>query len=221
MFSISPKTMNQQVIKLLEKMNSKNQPKIIPVKVDPAGKLDSCYYNVANKISRDGGNIHYGWTIWQTPNLIEAEHHAVWEKDGELLDISPRKEQYDTIMFVPDNDNIFNGNRAVPNVRLNTTSNALIDHFIIYSTAIDKLTGLGKRTDENTLLLLEPIVYKIKVLEIRKDNVSLFYTYGNTIESNCFCGKPKSYINCHGEGVDTLIDTVMNWATLLIKNNTK
>ena len=215
---ISPKETNPQVERLLDVLNAEFE--IVKVEPDPTGRLNSCYYNVADKVKRDGGKIHYGWVIWQSSYLIEAEHHAVWEDDNEnLLDITPRNEHYDTIMFVPDNEKVFDGNMAVPNVRLNATNNALIDHFIIYSKIIDKLTALGKRDSEQVLIMLEPIVEAIDNLGVRKNNVMLFYSEGNTVNSKCFCQSTRPYIKCHGEGIDKLEGDTMKKAKALIRNN--
>jgi len=216
--SISPKETNPQVERLLDVLNAEME--IVKVEADPAGKLNNCYYNVLDKVKRDGGKIHYGWVVWQSSYLVEAEHHAVWEDDEEnLLDITPRKEHYDTIMFVPDNEKVFDGNMAVPNVRLNTTNNGLIDHFIIYSRVIDKLTGLGTRINDESLSIPEPIVEAINGITICRNNTLMFYAEGNTTNSKCFCGSSKTYIKCHGEGIEMLEDGIMKKAKLLIKNN--
>lgn len=48
--------------------------------------------------------IVHGWMIWQLvePDFIEAEFHAVIRLDGALLDITPRLDEEERILFVPD-----------------------------------------------------------------------------------------------------------------------
>ncbi len=216
---ISPKAVNPQVNRLLDLMNAEFEPEIVNVKVEPTAKLASCFFNVKEKIERDGGKIHYGWVIWQHSYLIEAEHHAVWEDMNEnLLDITPQKEHFDTIMFVPDNSNVFNGQMAQPNIRLNTTNNRLIDDFIIYASTIDKLYGMATRIDSQNLSLPEQIVNAIQSLEICKQNVFQFYTTGNKYNSSCFCGSSQPYDVCHGSGVKDLPDELIKKAQLVIQN---
>ncbi|MGL4965857.1 MAG: SEC-C metal-binding domain-containing protein [Inquilinus sp.] len=51
----------------------------------------------------EGGSLLYGWLIWEWPRVfIEAEHHAVWEKDGSLVDITPPSNGERRILFLPD-----------------------------------------------------------------------------------------------------------------------
>lgn len=45
-------------------MNVEFEPELVPVKVDPAAKLNSCYFNVGDKVNRRGREIHYGCAIW-------------------------------------------------------------------------------------------------------------------------------------------------------------
>lgn len=64
-----------------------------------------CHINCMRKKKIDGGDIKYGWTIWQnsTIGFTEAEFHAVWVSDnGEFQDITPRTDGEKRIMFVPD-----------------------------------------------------------------------------------------------------------------------
>jgi len=214
---ISPIEINNFVEQLLDAMNAEFEPEIIQVEILPDGKEASCFFNVQEKIKLCGGKIHFGWVIWQHGYLIEAEHHAVWEDDeGNLLDVTPRKEFYKTIMFLPDNSNVFDGRMAQPNFRLNITNNKLIDDFIVYSETIDKLYGMGKRINDQMLSLPEQIVSVINLLDISKHNVLQFYMYNNDEKSNCFCNSSKPYLNCHGVNVRNLSNEILKRAEKLL-----
>ncbi|HEU4325421.1 MAG TPA: SEC-C metal-binding domain-containing protein, partial [Roseiflexaceae bacterium] len=73
-----------------------------------------CFNNVLAKVKSDGGNIQYGWIIWEWPNLfLEAEFHAVWiTPDGNYMDITPRQINIPQILFLPDDENIYSGNQV-------------------------------------------------------------------------------------------------------------
>jgi hypothetical protein len=59
-------------------------------------------------VARDGGEILYGWAIWEWPRVfIEAEHHAVWSKGGCLTDVTPQVPPADTILFLPDTERAY------------------------------------------------------------------------------------------------------------------
>jgi hypothetical protein len=80
---------------------------VVPVHVDKWAKKADCYPNVQRCIASSGGNIQYGWVLIENDWMVEAKHHAVWEKkDGSLVDITPRETPVHNILFIPD-DRLF------------------------------------------------------------------------------------------------------------------
>ncbi|MGF2399801.1 hypothetical protein ACQUTF_08135 [Enterobacter cloacae] len=62
-----------------------------------------CYYNVAKMIEINDGEPVYGWVLWESSSMIEAEAHCLYRNvDGVVLDITPRVSGEDKILFVPD-----------------------------------------------------------------------------------------------------------------------
>ncbi len=217
---VSPKEVNQSVCRLLDFMRVEFEPEIVEVRVEATAKLASCFYNVQDKINRDGGTIYYGWAVWEHTHFIEAEHHAVWEdSNGNLVDVTPQKIRANSILFIPDNGNVFDGQMGKPNVRLNITTNKLVDDFITYAGTIDLLYGLATRIDDQNLSLPEPIVMAIQSLEQCKQNVYQFYMTGNKYKSKCFCGSVQSYEACHGVGVYGIQQELLTKAKALIQNS--
>ena len=44
--------------------------------------MGRCYVNVAAFCQRNGGEIQFGWIIWELPGIyLTAEHHAVVETE--------------------------------------------------------------------------------------------------------------------------------------------
>jgi hypothetical protein len=80
-------------------------PVLVPVQQDPLGIYGMCFIGVADKIKAGGGSICHGWAIWETlPRLfLTAEFHAVWvSPSGELIDITPKPQRENRIVFAPD-----------------------------------------------------------------------------------------------------------------------
>ncbi len=75
--AVAPLEVNKVVDKLLTTMQIDVEPEQVIFRPEAYCKPVSCYYNVAEKVRRDGGKIHYGWAIWQSHYLCQAEHHAV------------------------------------------------------------------------------------------------------------------------------------------------
>lgn len=79
-------------------------PTFVPVIDDPHGLYGWCSDGVTEKVKADGGDIVFGWTIWEWPNVLRtAEFHAVWQSpDGALVDITPKPKRETRILFVAD-----------------------------------------------------------------------------------------------------------------------
>jgi hypothetical protein len=148
--------------------------------------------------------MHFGWAIWQSNHLCEAEHHAVWEDDkGNLLDITPRVRQFDTIMFVPDNETVFTGTR-IPNFRVNGTNNPVIDDLIKIFNVRDWMGTYGRQIDREKYGIPQIVCDYINdevvppgVIPIMAGCTEYFYLIGGELNSDCFCSFSKSYRDCH------------------------
>ncbi|PQJ08926.1 hypothetical protein CJD36_021930 [Flavipsychrobacter stenotrophus] len=217
----SPKTTNNHIEKLLNQLNVEFDPEIIPVRVEPEAKTKSCYYNVEEKMKRDGGKIHYGWAIWQSQYLCEAEHHSVWEdNEGELVCVTPREQRYDKIMFVPDNNRVYKG-VSISNVALNISGNPLIDDFIKIRYAICKLYEYGERKDVEVVVLPKCANDAITECDITSGAIEVFYLLGNKPTSNCYCRSLKPYRQCHGKDIDKKLQYCLSKVKQTIEEHTR
>lgn len=114
----TPQEITKKILKFCkEKIDSATKP--VFLKLAPVGncRLLDCFGNVENWIKDNGGSIQYGWIIWDNPNIfIEAEFHAVWVNDkGEYIDITPKIDGEEKILFIPDNNRKDTGGR-IPNI---------------------------------------------------------------------------------------------------------
>lgn len=66
-------------------------------------RATNCHANVTHRVREHGGRRINGWMIWENQSFAEAEFHAVWATEaGELLDITPRSDGEEMILFLPD-----------------------------------------------------------------------------------------------------------------------
>src|SRR6185312_15975300 len=119
--AITPKTIDDKVLELCRKIDPSQLPVFIDVLGDPQLKQNNCFENVGFKVQKDGGKIQYGWTIWEhSGGMIEGEFHAVWDNpQGQLLDITPKVDREEKILFLPDSVRVYK-NEPVDNIRMLT-----------------------------------------------------------------------------------------------------
>ncbi|MEY3498429.1 MAG: hypothetical protein RL308_98 [Bacteroidota bacterium] len=204
--------------RLLKKINSQNNPILVPVKVEEYSKPDNCFFNVKEKVSKDKGEIIYGWKLYQTQLLLEAERHAVWKSPlGELIDISPDSANSNSIVFIQeDNGWIYNGYYS-DNVRVNITNNPLVDDFILLSETVTKLYQTGKRESEYGVSLLEPVHKLIIFFEQDKVLRQQFILSGNSTNDVCYCGSTLKYKDCHGNNLDSIYSDILEKIQILTR----
>jgi len=115
----TPKEINKEILDFCLEIDATTKPvflKLYPTKDYIYGE---CYGTVENHIKKNGGKIQYGWIIWETPSVfIEAEFHAVWVNDGgEYVDITPKVDREESILFLPDSKKTFTGEELIDNIR--------------------------------------------------------------------------------------------------------
>lgn len=131
--TITPKLTGQIRQFVLRNWSAANA-EFVPVRPVPDALPNECFFNTKDQVAAYGGKLVFGWTIWLWPKIyIEAEHHCVWEtKDGELLDVTPKVDQEDQILFVRDVDAPFDwtGKTMRPNKRRALSSHKDVRRFI-------------------------------------------------------------------------------------------
>ena len=199
----SADTNNPKIIALCKSISKDSDPLYLDVEMIDGTIPNECYENVEKMISNNGGEIQYGWQIWETlPGVMaEAEFHAVWKNpDGQLKDISFKKNKVSKILFVEDLALVYTGNQ-VNNVRLNLFPDMVVDHFIETCDILFKLSNKGDRarlygqafvnslTPEQLAKQQEVTIYKQVLMKFLND--------GGNEDSPCFCDSGQKYKNCH------------------------
>ena len=193
-----PFKINKQVENLMDKLNAEFEPEFVPVIIESYAKKQQCFGNVEAKVKRDGGSSHYGWAVWQSDIICEGERHAVWKSpEGNLVDITPRDPAMDQILFISDNNLVYKG-QLIDNVRINISSNKIVDDYILLIESVEILFTYGKRANEDEINL--PV--QIRALQCRLEEVSgillEYILFGGTHQTQCFCGEELRYKDCHG-----------------------
>ena len=136
----TPTNISQVIIRLCKQLDSSQQPIYIPVKPWHESDIDDCFNNIERKVLVDGGQIQYGWTIWENPGvLVEGEFHAVWiSPEEEIIDITQKKDNEQQILFLPVNNRVWEG-ELIDNVRIAISDTAYTRAFIKYSEGVFRL----------------------------------------------------------------------------------
>jgi hypothetical protein len=215
---ISPDRINAHVENLVGLMGSKEIPLIVPVKVMQGAKIGNCYFNVRDKIAAEGGDIQYGWVIWISNILCEAEHHAVWKnKEGALIDITPKEDSMANIMFLPDDAAIYK-NVPIDNYRINISGRDIVDDFIKISACVSKLYQYCPQISDEQVHVPADVVPYLEKYSRFKDRILEFIYRGKDEKSKCFCNVKKTYRSCHGKNLDERIERDINIVAAKIKS---
>lgn len=197
-FVNTPEEISTPIRALCRDLSPNNRPTWVAVKPDPNAIVSECFINAAARVARDGGSLVFGWTIWEWPRIfIEAEHHAVWEKDGERLDITPHVNGQQRILFLPDPGRVydFEGKRRLINVKRSLGEFSSVDRWIAASddlqrTMEDNSVGNEVRMNREHLKALWERA-RMAQAQVLIDLVS-----NTKVNAPCFCRSGKKFKKC-------------------------
>ncbi|MGD9276490.1 MAG: SEC-C metal-binding domain-containing protein [Candidatus Pacearchaeota archaeon] len=174
MFATTPKEINGKITEFCKEIDSTTKPIFVELLHVEDYICGECYGNVDNHIRKHGGDIQYGWIIWEHPDvLLDAEFHAVWVDDkGEYIDVTPKVDGEKKILFLPDSKRVFTGEELIDNIRKPLVDNDYTK--LIIKTSRDGFEMKNKAYKE----FLKPKKRKIGVNE------------------PCPCGSGKKYKKC-------------------------
>ena len=100
----TPTRLSPEILELCEAIVPSLVPEFVAHRPDKSAAVRECFPNVRNRVRAQGGELVYGWAIWEWPEVfVEAEHHGVWRSpDGDLIDITPHEYPTDGVLFLPD-----------------------------------------------------------------------------------------------------------------------
>lgn len=103
----TPKKVHSGIKRFLKKAKLKGKPMFLPFTLSSEQyQARHCLSNCEAEEKRSNCSIVYGWIIWEFPdmNFIEAEFHAVIYRDKKYIDVTPRTDGEENIMFIPDTE---------------------------------------------------------------------------------------------------------------------
>jgi len=205
----TPQTITKPILQLCEEINKDQKPYFVRVNPEPYSQTQDCFENVRLKIKKDGGELKYGWTIWETPDIfIEAEFHGIWlSPKNEEIDITPYPISIRKILFLADDTRKYEGKR-VDNIRRSISENPLVPQFI---KACEEVVEFEEKVSPGPVLLLEgeELAYH-EALKRRQCELYMQIVAQNTppvvpvvhspprMNDPCPCGSGKKYKRCCG-----------------------
>jgi hypothetical protein len=179
---------------------------VVPFESVADAKERFCFQNVRNVIAEQGGEIVYGWLVWQHGEIfVDAEHHAVWRKaTGELACVTPQTPSVKTITFIPDPSATYDFNTGLitNNIRIALLNDVRLQQVF---RAEEQKTEIINTARGSNPLVREPAAAddaKYRELERKKSMLiaeivlSQFSTVGRN--DRCPCGSGKKFKKCHG-----------------------
>ncbi|RYE56530.1 MAG: hypothetical protein EOP48_07795 [Sphingobacteriales bacterium] len=202
---------------LIDRIDAQYPAFSVPIVPEADAGLQSCFYNVERKVTRDGGKLIYGWAIRFSEFMIEAEMHAIWQSEvGVYLDVTPPIVPLLHTVFIRDERLVFNG-KVIDNVRINISGNPMVDDWIRIKESINRVFAYGDRKAEHIVDLPEAIVPLLAELE-EIDNFFLpFITGMGNDSSRCFCGRDFEYQHCHGRWIRVELNRQMEEVAAYMK----
>jgi hypothetical protein len=197
-----PRSIHKFVLQLAEYIGAGKTPVWVPVRPAKGAIPHECFFNVPEYVKRHGGEVQYGWTVWQCANLfIEGEFHSVWKSpNGELVDPTPKTDGENRILFIPDGRHVWNEVR-VDNRRLALLDRPEIHDFIklcMEETDFVNEYMKSKKIEPGQQYEAPPGYHER--FEMGKGQLSLKMAgYIRPTNATCPCDSGRHFCNCCGK----------------------
>jgi len=206
-FSHTPTSVGEKVLEFCKTISPNYTPYYVDVIPDPEAVPSECYFNVKNRIDKIGGEILYGWCIREWPTLyIEAEHHAVWKSQDEILDPSPSIQGDSQSLFLPDPENRFDfeAPRWIKMHHFPLMKDRDVSRFIdLIEARFEEIEGQGT----SDTYIQTPKIREIE-FEHALTQLKLILKHARNVGRNgkCICGSGKKLKNCCNASVKEIRD---------------
>ena len=109
----TPTALSPKIAEFCQTLVPGQQAVFVPVQPAEGAGRNYPLENAANCAAQFGGATVLGWCIWERPGInLHAAFHAVWKAwNGELIDVSPKPNGEDRILFLPDPRLVWTGQR--------------------------------------------------------------------------------------------------------------
>jgi len=197
---ITPRQLDRIVEKFCKQINYSAKPQYIGVIPWEKSKINDCVNNVKEYLKNNEGSSVIGWAIWLHPHcMIEAEFHILYKSlNGQLIDITPHKNNIDKILFMEDQSIKYN-DCQINNIRKNISKSKLIDSVIANWNEIFVIQNEGKNKYKHGEIIIEGEKAE-RMMYLEYLNQQLLANFFSTLKlkpnDTCICGSGLNFINC-------------------------
>lgn len=139
----TPKTITEPIRQFCHELSAE-EPVFLNVRPDALADMGRCYINAAHVAERLGGKVVFGWLVWEMAGIyVTAEHHAVVEIDGTMIDVTPPFAGEQTVVFVQDAITEYRS-QIIPNRYASLVTNELIARYVEMAARNSALFAAGK-----------------------------------------------------------------------------
>lgn len=197
----TPRAITPAILTLARGLVQQPQLRFLRVSAVPGAALNECFEAVEKQVLECGGEVVYGWQVWEWPLvMVEAEFHAVWcSPEGELIDITPKGNSAIEILFLVDPERTYEG-RQVSNVRHPLSADRRVIELIKVCEAEYEFMNRGSRSEQHGEIAIEGDEARefLAIQEHRR--VLVAELAGRRLGRNepCPCGSGSKYKKCCG-----------------------
>jgi hypothetical protein len=140
----TPTEITEDIRRYAKQRSKGNEPVFVPLLPQDSAVPLECYGNVERQVRWHGGEIVYGWLVFEEKNhrFVNFIHHAVWRKpDGTLACVSPQDES--TICFVPDPSRPYEGRFIAGRLHCMTDDLNFIAYCSLYNKRLIYYQNMG------------------------------------------------------------------------------
>ena len=214
MLTLTPEAISPDIIRLCNQIAPRSTPLYVDIVPDARAEINECFPAVEKRVQEAGGDIIYGWQIWQYFDLfIDAEFHAVWRSPADtLVDITPKPHPAHRILFLHDPDRRYEG-KQVECISLTLSETPIVKAFLKARSDEHEFLNRGERAFQHGLALSGEDAEEGKRLVAYKMalEMQMFRPYFQRMPSQpvgaiptpgrndpCHCGSGKKFKKCHG-----------------------
>jgi len=206
---VVPEATNEHVKSLIKKLGLDGPPISVTVRPDTNAVRADCFGNVDSKVRAEGGEAVCGWCLWLFPGVwVESEFHAVWRSpDGELVDVTPKPDGDEHILFVPDPNRTYAGrtHNTVHHLILNTD---LVRRFVkLISLRTDFLESRRKPGQQDVELADDDAETIMEIKAAERCLLDLV-KQGGSKNRPCPCGSGSKFKHCHDKTLNLLFGVI-------------
>ena len=170
-------------------------PVFVPVRANLDYVPGECYDNVAAQVRTQSGRAQQGWVIWEIKGVcLDAEHHTVWvSPNGELIDVTPKLDGENTVLFLPDPKVRFTGVELVENIRKPLLNDP---RFVMTELIAEDRFRQRNEAFKSGLRMKAPTMREI--LRMRRQELARQVSVKTRRNDPCPCGSGQKYKRCCG-----------------------